>query len=248
MTVRDGGRIHGWWNQFHREIQRTGMANTRSSTKKRSSEKNSDLRSHLQPTVVSGGIKGQDKRHRTAPFTPPPTTTLYCALTTANIVIHRMTVAFGKRRSCSISKFPGCVQWLGPGPRARVVAPIRWAPLAPNRASRPSFYFGLCQKQKQRQRQKQKTVLRAALHSGGGEALVTSQTDFDARIPQPACLCWRIPRRTWPQRLAPAPVLPAFGEGIRGSSWNQSAADSLTNCCGRSSWSGTSFSNSTREA
>jgi hypothetical protein len=103
MTVRDGGRIHGWWNQFHREIQRTGMANTRSSTKERSSEKNSDLRSHLQPTVVSGGIKGQDKRHRTAPLTPPPTTTLYCALTTANIVIHRMT-EFGVRMTESIQQ------------------------------------------------------------------------------------------------------------------------------------------------
>lgn len=25
MAVSDGGRIHGWWNQFHRVIQRTGI-------------------------------------------------------------------------------------------------------------------------------------------------------------------------------------------------------------------------------
>ncbi|MGD0901874.1 MAG: hypothetical protein ABR924_02930, partial [Terracidiphilus sp.] len=40
---------------------------------------------------VGGGVKGQDERHRTAPLTPPPTPTPFCALTTANVVIHRMT-------------------------------------------------------------------------------------------------------------------------------------------------------------
>jgi len=28
MAVSDGGRIHGWWNQFHRVIQETGMVST----------------------------------------------------------------------------------------------------------------------------------------------------------------------------------------------------------------------------
>src|ERR1700751_484706 len=70
MTVRDGGRIHGWWNQFHRLIQRTGMAYTRFSDMERSSENNSDLRSQLKCQGVSGGVKGQDERHRTAPWTP----------------------------------------------------------------------------------------------------------------------------------------------------------------------------------
>src|SRR6201998_3158797 len=94
MTVRDGGRIHGWWNQFHRLIQRTGMAYTRFSDMERSSENNSDLRSQHKCQGVSGGVKGQDERHRTAPWPPPLTPTPLYALTTDNVVIHRMTTAF----------------------------------------------------------------------------------------------------------------------------------------------------------
>src|ERR1700751_1712860 len=97
MTVRDGGRIHGWWNQFHRLIQRTGMAYTRFSDMERSSENTSDLRSQLKCQGVSGGVKGQDERHRTAPWTPPLTPTPLYALTTDNVVIHRMTAASGNK-------------------------------------------------------------------------------------------------------------------------------------------------------
>src|ERR1700758_2818010 len=95
MTVRDGGRIHGWWNQFRRLIQRTGMAYTRFSDMERSSENNSDLRSQLKCQGVSGGVKGQDERHRTAPWTPPLTPTPLYALTTDNVVIHGMTGTCG---------------------------------------------------------------------------------------------------------------------------------------------------------
>ena len=28
MTVRDGSRIHGWWNQFHRGIEKNGHGDT----------------------------------------------------------------------------------------------------------------------------------------------------------------------------------------------------------------------------
>ena len=94
MTVRDGGRIHGWWNQFHPVIQRTGMAYTRFSGMERSSDKNSDLRSRMQCEAVSGGVKGQDERQNTAPLTPPLTPTLFCALTTDNVVIHGMTTIY----------------------------------------------------------------------------------------------------------------------------------------------------------
>gem|GEM_PF-5174539 len=91
MTVSDGGRIHGWWNQFRRLIQRTGMAYTRFSDMERSSENNSDLRSQPKCQGVSGRVKGQDERHTTAPSTPPLTPTPFYALTTDNVVIHRMT-------------------------------------------------------------------------------------------------------------------------------------------------------------
>src|ERR1700751_2836612 len=91
MTVRDGGRIHGWWNQFHRLIQRTGMAYTRFSDMERSSENNSDLRSQLKCQGVRGGVKGHDERHRPAPWPPPLTPSPIYALTTDNVVIHRMT-------------------------------------------------------------------------------------------------------------------------------------------------------------
>ena len=96
MTVRDGGRIHGWWNQFHPVIQRTGMAYTRFSGMERSSDKNSDLRSRMQCEAGSGGVKGQDERQNTAPLTPPLTPTLFCALTTDNVVIHGMTADWAR--------------------------------------------------------------------------------------------------------------------------------------------------------
>jgi len=92
MTAGDGGRIHGWWNRFHRLIQHTGMAYTHGfSTMERSSEKNSDLRSQLKCEGARGGVKGRDERQKTAPLTPPLTPGGLCALTTANVVIHRMT-------------------------------------------------------------------------------------------------------------------------------------------------------------
>src|ERR1700739_1130151 len=97
MTVRDGGRIHGCWNQFHLLIQRTGMAYTRFSDMERSSENNSDLRSQLKCQGVRGGVKGQEKRHRAPPCPPPLTPTPLYALTTDNVVIHRMTPEFDLR-------------------------------------------------------------------------------------------------------------------------------------------------------
>jgi hypothetical protein len=76
MAVGDGGRIHGWWNQFHREIKENGHGkHTRFSTMERSSEKNSDLRSQLNCEGMGGGVKDQDERQSTAPLTPPPTPT-----------------------------------------------------------------------------------------------------------------------------------------------------------------------------
>ncbi len=64
---------------------------TRFSTMERSSEKNADLRSQLNRESVSGGVKGQDERQKKAPLTPPLTLTAFYALTTANVVIDRMT-------------------------------------------------------------------------------------------------------------------------------------------------------------
>jgi hypothetical protein len=91
MTVRDGSRIHGWWNQFHRTIEENGHGtHTDFSTMERSSEKNSELRSKLNCEDVSGGVKGRDERKERA-LDPPLTPTLFCALTQANVVIHRMT-------------------------------------------------------------------------------------------------------------------------------------------------------------
>src|SRR5579859_7327164 len=109
MTVRDGGRIHGWWNQFHPVIQRTGMAHTHFSTMERSSEKNSDLRSPSKCEAVSGGVKGQDERHRTAPLTPPLTATPSYALTQADVVIHRMTCDFAQDEKLFL-KSGGCLR------------------------------------------------------------------------------------------------------------------------------------------
>ena len=53
--------------------------------------KSSDLRSQIQCDGVSGGVKGRDERQSAAPLTPPLTPTLSYALTTVNVVIHRMT-------------------------------------------------------------------------------------------------------------------------------------------------------------
>ena len=68
MTAGDGGRIHGWWNQFHRGIQQTGMATTHTIflVMERRSKKNIDLRSQLKCGGVSGGVKGQDEREERA--------------------------------------------------------------------------------------------------------------------------------------------------------------------------------------
>src|ERR1700739_2529320 len=63
-----------------------------------------DLFAALRQTPLEGvsdRVKGQDERHRTAPLTPPLTPTLFYALTTANVVIHGMTLTLGWRRGFS---------------------------------------------------------------------------------------------------------------------------------------------------
>jgi len=67
MTVSDGSRIHGWWNQFHRVIEENGHGDTHGfSTMERSSKKNFDLRSKLKCGGVRGGVKGRDERKERA--------------------------------------------------------------------------------------------------------------------------------------------------------------------------------------
>ena len=79
MTVRDGSRIHGWWNQFHRTIEENGHGtHTDFSTMERSSEKNSELRSKLNCEDVSGGVKGRDERKERALDPPAHADALLC--------------------------------------------------------------------------------------------------------------------------------------------------------------------------